>query len=80
MLAALQNGVATVLLIIFSILVRLIHAMIPGMAIALVCYTAYRLTKSNAWSRRTVFLLTLAVFLTYGLIRLGSKMGQPQVG
>ena len=50
--------------------------MIPGMAIVLVCYTIYRLTKANAWNRRTALLLTLALLLTYGLIRIGSKMGQ----
>ena len=77
MLRALQNGVVGVLLVTFSILLRVIHAMIPGMAIVLVCYAIYRLTKANAWNRRTVFLLTLAMLLTYGLIRIGTKMGQP---
>lgn len=75
-LSALQNGVAGVLLVTFGILIRVIHTMIPGMAIVLVCYTIYRLTKANAWNRRTALLLTLALLLTYGLIRIGSKMGQ----
>eukprot|EP00439_Symbiodinium_sp_Y106_P079041 s643_g17.t2 len=75
-LSALQNGVAGVLLVTFGILLRVIHTMIPGMAVVLVCYTIYRLTKANAWNRRTALLLTLALLLTYSLIRIGSKMDQ----
>jgi len=80
MLSSLQNGVAGVLAVGFGFLIRLIHATIPGIAIALIFWTIYRLTRAGAkaWTPRTFLGLAVAGGLTYGLIRLGGGAQQPR--